>query len=99
MKTADILELQVVIHWWNFGKKTLDFKGTLKECLESKEIRYKKDEKAYIFTYSLGNSKITYKTTGGFVQAAKDILCFQLIQLGDKAQLGIQNHGIRTINF
>ena len=28
-----ILKENIIIHWWNFGKKTLDFKGTAKEYL------------------------------------------------------------------
>ena len=43
-----ILKENIIIHWWNFGKKTLNFNGTVKEYLEKNKvkisIRYYQDE-------------------------------------------------------
>ena len=33
-----ILKEIITIHWWNFGKKTLDFKGTVKEYLNKNKV-------------------------------------------------------------
>ena len=35
-----ILKEKIIIHWWNFGKKTLDFKGTVKEYLNKNKLKY-----------------------------------------------------------
>ena len=34
-----ILNSQLTIHWWNFGSKRLDFKGTAKEYLSSQLVK------------------------------------------------------------
>lgn len=106
MKNADILNIPVIIHWWNFRKKQIDFKGTLEDCLKSKGVKYKtkkRDDGGYIFTFTfqIGSSEMTYKATTteyGFIRAARDVLSFQLTYLGDKAQIHIQNNGTATIN-
>lgn len=35
-----ILKEKIIIHWWNFGKKSLDFNGTVQEYLEKTKLKY-----------------------------------------------------------
>ena len=36
-----ILNSNLIIHWWNFRTKTLDFNGTVKDYLKREEISYR----------------------------------------------------------
>ena len=39
------LETYCELHWWNMGKKTLDFKGSLSHLLAKQRITYSKKTK------------------------------------------------------
>ena len=39
-ENENILKENIIIHWWNFGKKTLDFNGTVQEYLNKNKVAY-----------------------------------------------------------
>ena len=103
-----ILKENIIIHWWNFGKKTLDFKGTVKEYLNKNKveikIKYYQDEE-----HNFERNIITAKFTCGQFQKVKFvchsledvvrmIVNFNLAYMGDKAQFEFSGRK-RTINF
>ena len=103
-----ILKENIIIHWWNFGKKTLDFNGTVQEYLEKNKvkisIRYYQDEED-----NFERSIITAKFICGQFQEIKFkchsledtvrmIINFNLAYMGDKAQFEFSGRK-RTINF
>ena len=103
-----ILKEKIIIHWWNFGKKSLDFNGTVKEYLEKNKvkisIRYYQDEE-----HNFERSIISAKFKRGQFQEVKFvchsledtirmIINFNLAYMGDKAKFEFLGR-IRTINF
>ena len=103
-----ILKEKIIIHWWNFGKKTLDFNGTVQEYLEKNKvkisIRYYQDEED-----NFERCLITAKFKCGHFQEIKFkchsledtvrmIINFNLAYMGDKAQFEFSGRK-RTINF
>ena len=103
-----ILNEKIIIHWWNFGKKTLDFNGTVQEYLEKNKvkisIRYYQDEE-----HNFERNIIRAKFTCGQFQEVKFVchsledvvrmvINFNLAYLGDKAQFEFSGRK-RTINF
>ena len=103
-----ILKENIIIHWWNFGKKTLDFKGTVKEYLNKNKvkisIRYYQDEE-----HNFERCLITVKFSCGQFQevkfvchsledAVRMIINFNLSYMGDRAQFEFLGRK-RTINF
>ena len=103
-----ILKENITIHWWNFGKKTLDFKGTIKEYLNKNkveiQIKYYQDQE-----HNFERNIISAKFTCGQFQEIKFvchnledtvrmIINFNLSYMGDKAQFEFLGRK-RTINF
>jgi hypothetical protein len=46
----------ITLHWWNFGKKTLDFKGTINDYLKDKNfkvstVRHPRSKDVYGFRF------------------------------------------------
>ena len=104
----NILKENINIHWWNFGKKTLDFNGTVQEYfLKNKvklHIKYYQDE-----DHNFERCKVTAKFFCGQFKEVKFIchsledtirmiINFNLAYLGDKAQFEFLGRK-RTINF
>lgn len=92
----------VKAYWWNFGKKTLDFEGTIKDCLKSKSIKFRKfkDKKCpeverWRFTTC---HNVVYKHTGSFEEGAFVILKLWYATMGDKSRLDF-NSRVFTNNF
>ena len=85
---AASLQKEIIIHWWNYGKKTLDFKGSLEDCLKSKKITYesKENTSGYIFKINVSNG-VTFDTHSDFETSAFIALKMYLVYLGDKAQI------------
>jgi hypothetical protein len=87
-------------HWWNGGKKTLSFKGELKELLEKHSFKFtkKKTENEGIFTFTFKNPYgVTFKATGlihDFPFLAKQAIQMELVRMGDRSQLYV-NCGFR----
>ena len=103
-----ILKEKIIIHWWNFGTKTLDFNGTVQEYLEKNKvkisIKYYQDE-----DHDFERSIISAKFMCGQFQEVKFvchsleetirmIINFKLSYMGDKAKFEFLGR-IRTINF
>ena len=103
-----ILKEKIIIHWWNFGKKTLDFNGTVQEYLGKNKvkisIRYYQDEE-----HNFERSIISAKFKCGQFQEVKFvchsledtirmIINFNLSYMGDRAQFEFLGRK-RTINF
>ena len=103
-----ILKGNIIIHWWNFGKKTLDFNGTVKEYLDKNKVKisikyYQDDE------HNFERNIISAKFKCGQFQEIKFkchsledtvriIINFNLAYMGDKAQFEFLGRK-RTINF
>mgnify|MGYP006337813487 FL=1 len=107
-QNQELLNEDLLIHWWNFGKKTLDFEGTIKEYLDKNKVklsfRYYQDE-----TYNFERNIVTAKFSCGqfkdlkFVchnleDVIRMIINFCLSYMGDKAQFKFLQR-TRTINF
>lgn len=89
-----ILKNPITIYWWNMGDKTIDFKGSLGNCLVDKKISFKKVTHpelkhitGYKFSYKQGSSTMTYLSYDAFENSAILLISMQLIALGDKARL------------
>ena len=108
VENENILKKNIIIHWWNFGKKTLDFNGTVKEYFEKNKvklyIKYYQDE-----DHNFEKCMVTAKFLYGQFQEVKFIchsledtirmiINFNLAYLGDKAQFEFSGRK-RTINF
>lgn len=96
MKTLDEqLKTYSTLHWWNMGKKTLSFKGELKDLLKEQNISFtiKKIHSEYkgLYTFKFkSSSNITFKVNGKmyeFPHYAKQFIQMELVRMGDKSEL------------
>ena len=108
VENENTLKKNVIIHWWNFGKKTLDFNGTVQEYFVKNKvklyIKYYQDED-HNFERSIISAKFQY---GQFQEikfkchsledVIRMIINFNLAYMGDKAQFEFSGRK-RTINF
>jgi len=92
----------VKAYWWNFGQKTKDFEGTIKDCLKSKGIKFRRfkrkdypDFEAWKFTIP---HNVVLKHTGTFDDGAFDALKLHYAMMGDKARVEM-NGRVFTNNF
>jgi len=87
------LETYCELHWWNMGKKTLSFKGELKDLLKEQKISFTKTKTEIegIYTFHFKSSyNITFKVRGSigdFRHYAKQFIQMELVRMGDKSQL------------
>ena len=108
VENENILKENIIIHWWNFGKKTLDFNGTIQEYLDKNKvkisIKYYQDKE-----HNFERCMVTAKLFCGQFQEIKFkghsledtvrmIINFNLAYKGDKAQFEFSGRK-RTINF
>ena len=103
-----ILKENIIIHWWNFGKKTLDFKGTVQEYLKKNKvkifIRYYQDEEHNFerclikVKFSCGNLTEINFVCHNLEDAVRMIININLSYMGDKAKFEFLGR-TRTINF
>ena len=103
-----ILKEKIIIHWWNFGKKTLDFNGTVQEYLGKNKvklsIKYYQDEEhnfercLITVKFSCGNLTNIKFVCHNLEDAVRMIINFNLAYMGDKAQFEFSGRK-RTINF
>ena len=101
------LDTYCELHWWNMGKKTLSFKGTLCELLKKEEVKYtckKTDsECSYLFKFK-NRYGIKFESRGllsDFPHLAKQFMQMELVRMGDKSQLyvaGVWRPKV-TVNF
>ena len=100
------LETYCELHWWNMGKKTLFFKGQLKDLLKEYNITYtirKEKEGLFLFNFK-SQAGISFKTRGvdsDFSYLAKKMLQMELVRMGDKSRLYVGNtwRPVVTVNF
>jgi hypothetical protein len=87
------LEAYCEEHWYNFGKKTLSFKGELRDLLKSHNITFtkRKTDREGVFTFTFKSAyDITFKSIGtahDFRHLAKQFIQMELVRMGDKSQL------------
>ena len=103
-----ILKENIIIHWWNFGKKTLDFKGTVEEYLNKNKVKltvkYYQDEEHNFerclikVKFSCGQFQEVKFVCHSLEDAIRMIINFNLSYLGDKAKFEFLGR-ISTINF
>jgi len=96
-KTNKILNSNLNIYWWNYGKKTIDFNGNVKQYFLKENIKFSKklintdfdaSNHFYIFTLKFSVGSIS------FTQQSKDLeslirlsIFSRLVYLGDKSQV------------
>lgn len=99
MKTKFKAELNTycTLHWWNFGSKTLQFKGTLQEFLKEQKVTFKiskKKDSDFQFNFNFTNPYgITFKVVGmqqEFPHYAKQFLQMEMVRMGDKCTIYVQ---------
>lgn len=83
----------VKAYWWNHGQKTLDFNGTIKDCLKSKKIKFrrlKRNEYPELEKWKFTTShNVTYIHSGTFDDGAVVILKLWYATMGDKAIVNV----------
>lgn len=82
---------EISVHWWNFGSKTLDFKGTYKEYLIKRDIKVNSiknkysGSKGYRFKIPLSSCSATldiFRTD--YSECCDEAIKIFLTLLGDK---------------
>ena len=87
------LETYCELHWWNFGTKTLSYKGELKGLLEKQGVKHtrRKTDSEGIYTFYFKNDYgITFKRNGlthDFTHYAKQFIQMELVRMGDPSRL------------
>ena len=81
------LKQGITIYWWNFGSKTLDFKGNLKDYLQKRNIKYRKTKEGnYKFKFTIGRTKVE-SIQSDFDGGAFTVIKLFLTALGDKTSI------------
>jgi len=104
IKIQKELETYCELHWWNMGRKTLSFKGRLKDLLNEQKISFTKRktdlEGIYIFKFKSPYG-ITFEVkcpTHDFKHNAKQMIQMELVRMGDKSQLYVSGSWRPTVN-
>jgi hypothetical protein len=78
------LKQGITIYWWNCGNKTLDFKGSLKDYLEKRNIKYTTTKEGnYKFKFTVGRTKVE-SVESNFDSGAFTVIKLYLTAMGDK---------------
>ena len=109
------LETYCELHWWNMNKKTLSFKGKLKDLLKEQNITFIKrhnitynkgkveNEGIYTFYFKSihGISWKIKSTISDFRHIAKQFIQMELVRMGDKSKLYVSGswRPTVTVNF
>jgi hypothetical protein len=87
-KRNEVEDRQIVVHWWNNGRKTLDFRGKYKDFLKEKGIKVIVGKDRFTFKASVSSGQITYTTTDAdYNRGLNEIIKLFLTIMGDKAVL------------
>ena len=105
-KIKEILNSELIIHWWNFRTKTLDFKGNVEEYLLREKITYKifkdknnSDFERLMFKVKISVGSMNFSFDGYDLEdLIRMCINIRLTYLGDKSKYTL-GHRIRTINF
>lgn len=96
MEFKEALQKHISIYWWNFGTRTLDFKGTYEEFFKQKGIKISKIKKfngdkinGLRFKVPVGSCRITIDVlySSWFIDNFDKVIQIFLSYLGDKAKL------------
>ena len=103
-----ILKENIIIHWWNFAKKTLDFNGTVQEYLNKNKVKltvkYYQDEEHNFerclikVKFSCGQFQEVKFVCHSLEDTIRMIINFNLSYMGYRAQFEFLGRK-RTINF
>ncbi len=101
------LETYCELYWWNGGKKTLSFKGELKDLLKSFKITFtkrKSDIDGYYWFIFKSAYCISFRVrcnVNDFSHYAKQFIQMELVRMGDKSQLYVQGcwRPVVTVNY
>lgn len=99
-----ILKSNLIIHWWNFRTKTLEFNGSVKDYLTKENIKYtiksNNDNGFETLTFkvkfSVGSLKDISFSSGSFEDIVRMVINTKLTYLGDKSRYSLLG---RTRNF
>lgn len=84
-------ERTIVVHWWNNGKKTLDFRGKCKDYLKERGFKavLKGDRLSIRVSTSSSNVVLTQRVHNAFgaFDAMSEAVRIFLTMMGDKATL------------
>ena len=106
-KLKEQLKTYCELNWWNMGKKTLSFKGTLCELLKKEKVKYtcKKTDSEHSYLFKFKNPHgIKFESRGllsDFPHLAKQFMQMELVRKGDKSQLYVAGvwRPLVTVNF
>jgi hypothetical protein len=99
----DELSTYCELHWWNMGRKTLSFKGELRDLLKEQNITFtkRKTEREGIYTFYFKSPHgISFKKTGlisDFRHLSKQFIQMELVRMGDKSQLYVSGSWRPTV--
>lgn len=93
----NIMNTKLEIWWWNMGKKTLDFEGTVKEYLDKERIFVQLTSeteyiKNYMVHFSVGDAVITIEQKAYLSYVISFAIKMFLTKLGDKALVKFNNN-------
>lgn len=85
---------QIAIYWWNFGRKTLDYKGSYKGYLNKRNIKVKQinhpiqtDIKGWQFSISVSTGTITLDIFDyDYMRCCDEAIKLFLTIMGDKTK-------------
>ena len=83
---------EIIVYWWNFGKRTLDYRGTYKGLLDKKGIRVKgitqNGVKGFHFTIPLFSCKATLDIyDSNYSRCCDEAIKIFFSLLGDKTKI------------
>jgi len=77
----------ISIYWWNFGRKTLDYKGPLKDYLRDKGITSRRVKNRFRFKIPLCSTRAVLESgRTDYAGAASDAIQVFLLLLGAKTR-------------
>ena len=92
MDKREIDTQKITVYWWNFGTKTLDFKGTYKDYFKRRGIKVvpfiRRGFYGYRFSVCIGSEKIILEAPRNEYRGSCDnIIKMFLTVMGDKSKL------------
>jgi hypothetical protein len=100
MDFKEAMKQNITIHWWNFGTKTLDFKGTYEEWFKKQNVKISKINKyqgeeveGLRFKVPVGSCRITmdFLHTSWYIQNFDAVIKAYASYLGDKTKFNSYN--------
>jgi len=86
MNKKKINESNIRIHWWNLGKKTLEYDGPIKGYLKKKNIKIIKNNGGYKATLAVSSCSCVLKMNDPvYANCASEAIKVFLMLLGDKS--------------